>query len=104
MASPIRGPGPTAPVVPIRMIVCTPAVRSSSTAMETAGDPIPDETTDTVVVTADPTNSGRTRLTCLPQVHATDTAVIQVPCAGVDFRLQLDEDVKALIQKNPNLF
>ncbi|MFN8422411.1 MAG: CHRD domain-containing protein [Anaerolineae bacterium] len=44
---------------------------------------------DTVTVTANPVNSGRTDLTCLPDVTATDTAVIEVPCAGVDFRLQL---------------
>jgi hypothetical protein len=45
--------------------------------------------TDTVTVTANPVNSGRTDLTCVPDVTASDTALIEVPCAGVDWRLQL---------------
>jgi len=45
--------------------------------------------TDTVTVTANPVNSGRTDLACLSDVTASDTAVIKVPCAGVDWRLQL---------------
>jgi uncharacterized repeat protein (TIGR01451 family) len=45
--------------------------------------------TDTVEVTANPVNSGRTDLPCLPIVRDSDTAVVEVPCAGVDFRLQL---------------
>jgi len=44
---------------------------------------------DIVTVTANPVNSGRTDLTCLPNVTDSDIATIEVPCAGVDFRLQL---------------
>ncbi|MBK6768484.1 MAG: DUF11 domain-containing protein [Ardenticatenales bacterium] len=47
------------------------------------------EITDTVTVTANPVNSGRTDLPCLDDVTDDDTAVIDVPCAGVDWRLQL---------------
>ncbi len=42
-----------------------------------------------VEVTANPVNSGRTDLPCLDDVRDTDTARIEVPCLGVDFRLQL---------------
>jgi hypothetical protein len=44
---------------------------------------------DTVTVTANPVNSGRTDLVCLPDVTDSDTLTIQSPCAGVDWRLQL---------------
>ncbi len=44
---------------------------------------------DTVEVSANPVNSGRTDLSCLPIVTDTDSVRIEVPCAGVDFRLQL---------------
>ena len=36
-----------------------------------------------------PVNSGRTVYPCLPLAEATDSRLIEVPCAGVDFRLQL---------------
>jgi uncharacterized repeat protein (TIGR01451 family) len=45
--------------------------------------------TDTVEVTANPVNSGRTDLACLPIVSDSDSAEIEIPCAGVDFRIQL---------------
>ncbi|MFN8424052.1 MAG: choice-of-anchor Q domain-containing protein [Anaerolineae bacterium] len=45
--------------------------------------------TDTATVTANPVNSGRTDLPCLTDVTDTDRADIDVPCAGVDWRLQL---------------
>jgi len=45
--------------------------------------------TDVVEVSANPVNSGRTDFPCLPIVRDDDTAIIDVPCAGVDFRLQL---------------
>ncbi len=45
--------------------------------------------TDTVTVTANPVNSGRTDLPCLEDVTDTDAATVDVPCAGVDWRLQL---------------
>ncbi|MCB0215853.1 MAG: DUF11 domain-containing protein, partial [Chloroflexi bacterium] len=45
--------------------------------------------TDTVQVSANPVNSGRTDYPCLPLVAHADTAVIEVPCAGLDWRLQL---------------
>ncbi|MCB0216898.1 MAG: DUF11 domain-containing protein, partial [Chloroflexi bacterium] len=45
--------------------------------------------TDTVEVSANPVNAGRTDLPCLPLVADTDTRNIEVPCLGVDFRLQL---------------
>jgi uncharacterized repeat protein (TIGR01451 family) len=45
--------------------------------------------TDTVEVSANPVNAGRTDLPCLPLVEDSDTANIEVPCLGVDFRLQL---------------
>ncbi|MEO8084272.1 MAG: hypothetical protein ABI780_10650 [Ardenticatenales bacterium] len=44
---------------------------------------------DSVEVSANPVNSGRTDLSCLPIVTASDSARIEVPCAGVDYRLQL---------------
>jgi len=44
---------------------------------------------DIVEVSANPVNSGRTDLSCLPIVTDTDAARIEVPCVGVDFRLQL---------------
>jgi len=44
---------------------------------------------DRVEVSANPVNSGRTDLTCLPIVTSADEARIEVPCLGVDFRLQL---------------
>ncbi len=57
---------------------------------------------DTVTVTANPVNSGRTDLACLPLVTDDDTATIDVPCAGVDWRLQLPvvggEGCETLIQ------
>ncbi len=58
--------------------------------------------TDTVTVTAVPVNSGRTVFSCLPLVKASSTAYIEVPCAGVDFRIQLpvldDETCETWIQ------
>ncbi len=45
--------------------------------------------TDTVEVSANPVNAGRTDLPCLPIVTDSDTRNIEVPCSGVDFRLQL---------------
>ncbi|MCB0215682.1 MAG: DUF11 domain-containing protein [Chloroflexi bacterium] len=45
--------------------------------------------TDTVEVSANPVNSGRTDLPCLPIVGDSDSAEIEIPCAGVDFRIQL---------------
>ncbi len=58
--------------------------------------------TDTVTVTGTPVNSGRTVLPCLPLVKASSTAYIEVPCAGVDFRIQLpvldDETCETWIQ------
>ncbi len=45
--------------------------------------------TDTVEVSANPVNAGRTDLPCLPIVTDSDTAEIEIPCAGVDFRIQL---------------
>ncbi len=45
--------------------------------------------TDTVTVTGVPVNSGRTVYPCLPIVTHSDSRTIEVPCAGVDFRLQL---------------
>ncbi|MSP11331.1 MAG: DUF11 domain-containing protein [Chloroflexi bacterium] len=42
-----------------------------------------------VIVTAIPTNSGRTVLLSVPGVSAKDEARVDVPCEGVDFRLQL---------------
>ncbi|MEO8084635.1 MAG: hypothetical protein ABI780_12505, partial [Ardenticatenales bacterium] len=44
---------------------------------------------DTVTVTANSVNSGRTDLPCVPNVTDSDTARINVACAGVDWRLQL---------------
>jgi len=44
---------------------------------------------DVVTVTGNPVNSGRTDLPCLEDVTDTDAARINVPCAGVDWRLQL---------------
>ncbi len=44
---------------------------------------------NTVTVSAVPVNSGRTVYPCLSPVNASDTRTIEVPCAGVDFRLQL---------------
>jgi len=52
--------------------------------------------TDVVTVSGTATNSGRTLLPCLPVATASDDATIEVPCAGVDFRLQLpviDQDM-----------
>ena len=58
--------------------------------------------TDTVTVTGTPVNSGRTVYPCLPLVKASSTAYIEVPCAGVDFRIQLpvldDETCETWIQ------
>ncbi|MCB0216578.1 MAG: DUF11 domain-containing protein, partial [Chloroflexi bacterium] len=45
--------------------------------------------TDTVVVVANPVNSGRTDLPCLPLVSDSDTRNINIPCAGVDWRIAL---------------
>ncbi|MFN8424049.1 MAG: DUF11 domain-containing protein [Anaerolineae bacterium] len=57
---------------------------------------------DTVTVTANPVNSGRTDLPCVPDVTDTDTATVNVPCAGVDWRIQLPvlggEGCETLIQ------
>ncbi len=44
---------------------------------------------DVVEVSANPVNSGRTDLSCLPIVTDSDSVRIEVPCVGVDFRLQL---------------
>jgi|GEM_PF-1655716 len=44
---------------------------------------------DTVTVTGNPVNSGRTDLPCLEDVTDDDIATVDVPCAGVDWRLQL---------------
>ncbi|MCB9177357.1 MAG: DUF11 domain-containing protein [Caldilineae bacterium] len=58
--------------------------------------------TDTVVVTATPVNSGRTIYPCLAPVAAQDTAVVEVPCAGLDWRVALPylggEDCEAWLQ------
>ncbi len=44
---------------------------------------------NTVTVSAVPVNNGRTVYPCLSPMNASDTRTIEVPCAGVDFRLQL---------------
>jgi uncharacterized repeat protein (TIGR01451 family) len=44
---------------------------------------------DRVEVTANPVNSGRTDLPCLPIVMDEDEIEIEIPCAGVDIRIQL---------------
>ncbi|MEO8084914.1 MAG: hypothetical protein ABI780_13910, partial [Ardenticatenales bacterium] len=44
---------------------------------------------DNVTVRANPVNSGRTDLACLPDATAMDSATVEVPCAGVDWRIQL---------------
>ena len=44
---------------------------------------------DMVMVTANPTNSGRTDLPCLDDVDAMDIADIYIACGGNDYRLQL---------------
>ena len=42
-----------------------------------------------VTVTANPVNSGRTDFPCLVDITATDTARIDITCAGLDYRLAL---------------
>ncbi len=44
---------------------------------------------DMVMVTANPTNSGRTDLPCLNDVESMDVADIYIACGGNDYRLQL---------------
>lgn len=44
---------------------------------------------DMIMVTANPTNSGRTDLPCLNDVEAMDIADIYIACGGNDYRLQL---------------
>ena len=45
--------------------------------------------TNVVEVVANPVNSGRTDLPCLMDVTDSDSLTVDVPCAGLDWRLQL---------------
>jgi uncharacterized repeat protein (TIGR01451 family) len=82
--SPItHGADPLLPLAPGETVTCSTTIEHLLAVCECGIN------TDTVTVTATPVNSGRTVFPCLPPVTATDTRDIEVPCAGVDFRLQL---------------
>jgi uncharacterized repeat protein (TIGR01451 family) len=82
--SPIHaGKDPKLPLPPGETVICSVTIPQLLEVCDCGVN------SDTVTVTATPVNSGRTVFPCLPPVTAKDTRRIEVPCAGVDFRIQL---------------